>query len=110
MELSARFGQVSSGSVVQIPTLKEGTYYHIRRAQLQEAMYGPSVLLTLRDIDAHADIKVFLPRRYALVFSDEDIERINAVDMGPFHLLYHGPYPGSKAFKLTLEVSYPRPG
>jgi hypothetical protein len=76
--------------------------YPITHVQSQETKYGPSVLVTLRDVEAHDTIKVFLPERYSLVFTDEDIEHIKR--SLPLHsLIYKGCHPGGRSFILNME-------
>jgi hypothetical protein len=38
---------------------------------------GTTVLLTLRTSDYNESVKLFLPRRYSIIFKDEDITKIN---------------------------------
>jgi hypothetical protein len=101
MDLSARFAQVASGNIVRINTLEEGRRYAVTFVQRQETQYGPSVLLTL-NVGPDENVKIFLPKRYTVIFKDEDIEGINEVNLS-YSQIYHGRYPGSRSFKLTLE-------
>jgi hypothetical protein len=102
MDLSSRFAQVTGNNIVRIGALEQGKHYQAEHAQRQETMYGQSVQLTLRTGDSSENIKVYLPKRYGLVFTDEDLERINRGSCS-YYLIYQGPYPNSRAFKLTLE-------
>ena len=101
MDLSARFVLVASGNVVRINTLDEGRRYAVTYAQRQDTQYGPSILLTLR-VDPTNSIKIYLPKRLTEVFRDRDIEHINTGTLS-YHLVYHGRYPGSRSYKLTLQ-------
>jgi hypothetical protein len=102
MDLVKRFTNVSCENIVRIGTLREGVRYPITHVQRMETKYGPSLLVTLRDCEAHDTIKVFLPKRYSLVFTDEDIAEINR--SLPLHsLIYNGCHPGGRSLILNLE-------
>jgi hypothetical protein len=101
MNLTARFALVASGDVVRLTTLDEGRRYPVTFAQRKESQYGPSILLTLRN-DPTSNVKEYLPKRFTEVFQDGDIEHINT-ETRSYHLVYHGRYPNSRSFKLTLE-------
>jgi hypothetical protein len=101
MDIFARFAKVSASNIVRVNTLEVGKRYPIKYAQRQETIYGPSVLLSLHVGDSD-DVKVFLPKRFSLVFEDEDIIKINNGTLA-LHLIYHALYLGTRAHKLTLE-------
>ena len=101
MDLSARFALVASGNVVRITTLEEGRRYPVTYAQRQQTQYGTSILLTLQ-YEPTSNVKVYIPKRFTEVFQDEDIEHINKGTRS-YHLVYHGRYPNSRSFRLTLE-------
>jgi hypothetical protein len=102
MDLFTRFAQVASSNIVRANTLEVNKRYPITYAQRQETVYGPTVLLTLRTSDSNESVKLFLPKRYGLIFKDEDITKINDGTLS-LHLVYHGLYLGSRAYKMTLE-------
>jgi hypothetical protein len=101
MDLFARFARVTASNIVRVNTLEVGKRYPINYAQRQETIYGPSVLLSLHVGDSE-DVKVFLPKRFSLVFEDDDITKINNGTLSLL-LVYHGLYLGSRVYKLTLE-------
>ena len=101
MALSACFAEVASANVVRVNTLDEGRRYPVTYAQRQDTQYGPSILLTLR-VDPTNSVTIYHPKRFTEVFQDGDIEHINTGTRS-YHLVYHGRYPGSRSFKLTLE-------
>jgi hypothetical protein len=94
--------QVTASNSVRISTLEEGKHYPVAQAQRQQTVNGSTVMLTLRTSDSHKNIKIFLPKRYSLIFKDEYIQKINNGTCC-YHLRHHGLYPNSRAFKLTLE-------
>jgi hypothetical protein len=101
MELFAGFARVSASNINRVNTVEVEKRYPIKYAQRQETIYGPSVLLSLHVGDSD-DVKVFLPKRFSLVFEDEDITKITNGTLS-LNLVYHGLYLGSRAYKLNLE-------
>ena len=72
------FRNISTGQVVQIAQLTKDRPYLVVAARRVSGQYGPTVLLSLRsEEDDTILLKLFLPRRYADVFEDEDIDDIN---------------------------------
>ena len=67
----------------------------------QTTQYGPIILVTLWD-DPTTNIRVFLPKRFAEVFLDSDIESINN-GTRVYHLISHGRTPNGRSFRLSLE-------
>jgi len=53
-----------------------GPEYPILYARRTTTQFGPTVLLTLQ-AEENTNIKIYLPRRYAEGFDDQDIEDIN---------------------------------
>lgn len=102
MDLSARFAQVASSDITHINALDVGRRYHVTYARRQETRYGLGILLTLRVNPPTNNIKVYLPARFTDVFLDADIDHINN-GTRTYHLVYHGLYPNSRSFHLTLE-------
>ena len=104
MDLVTRFDRVASGNIASLENLVVGKRYLITQAVRQTTQYGPTILVTLCDdpTDASASIKVFLPKRFAEVFEDADINSINQ-GVRHYHLICHGRTPNGKSFKLTLE-------
>jgi hypothetical protein len=75
MALIQRFRNVVLGSGVRIGDLVVDKPYPVLRAESVDTKYGQSILLTIRESEDHP-LKVFLPRRYSLCLSDEDIVAI----------------------------------
>jgi hypothetical protein len=76
MSLAKRFVEASSCHTIKIVSLDTGKPYPITHAQRVGTRFGPTVLLTLRERELGLK-KLFLPRRYGDVITDEDIERFN---------------------------------
>ena len=71
------FRNISTGQVFQIPQLSKDRPYLVVAARRVSGQYGPTVLLSVRSEEDTILLKVFLPRRYAEDFEDEDIYDIN---------------------------------
>ena len=102
MDLVARFSRVSSGNIASLDNLALGKRYPITRAVRQTTQYGPTILVTLWDDPTNANIRVFLPKRFAEVFEDSDIEAINS-GTRQYYLISQGRTPNGRSFKLALE-------
>jgi hypothetical protein len=76
MDLAAKFKMTSSCQTVRIPSLKMDSLYPIERAEKFQTRYGKTVLLTLQESPT-AFVKVFLPKRYGELFTEDDIKSIN---------------------------------
>jgi hypothetical protein len=50
--------------------------YPIERAEKIKTRYGETILLTLKE-STETFIKVFLPKRYGDLFTDDDIKSVN---------------------------------
>jgi hypothetical protein len=100
MELSERFNVVTSCTKVRMSDLQVDTPYPKVYAQTVETKYGPTVILRLHDPSAGM-IKVFLPRRYGMLFIQAEITAINEICVTPA-LKYLGTCHTSKGFMLNL--------
>jgi len=77
MELATGFEEATSSTSVNISSLVINRLYPTVDAKRINTKYGPSVLLSIRDSDEKL-LQIFLPKRYANVVSDEDMEKINS--------------------------------
>ena len=77
MDLSAKFNMVTSCQQIRITSLSENTPYPIERAERTMTKYGEAIILTLLAEPPHTYVKVFLPRRYGSLFTDENLGAIN---------------------------------
>ena len=102
MDLVTRFSRVSSGNIASLDNLTPGKRYPVTRAVRQTTQYGPTILITLWDDPTNAHMRVFLPKRFAEVFEDSDIESINN-GTRQYYLISQGRTPNSRSFKLALE-------
>jgi hypothetical protein len=88
MALTQRFRDVKLESSVLIGDLDVDKNYPVLRADSMDTKYGPFILLTIRESDDHC-VKVFLPRRYSLCFSEEDVVAVNERAVN-YRLIYKG--------------------
>lgn len=101
-DLSRGFKRIASEQIVPIPSLGVGTPYLVLHARKLTTQYGPIVQLTLStDTDANLQVKVFLPKRYAEAFDDQDIQEINCGEK-KYKLIYEGK--AGNAYIIHLEL------
>ena len=101
MDLTARFARVSAGNITSLDSLTVGKRYPLTHAVRQTTQYGPTILVTLWEGPA-INLRVFLPKRFAYVFLDTDIDAING-GTRQYHLISHARNPNGRSFKLSLE-------
>jgi hypothetical protein len=99
MDLRSKFEATSSSTVININALIPNRPYEIGYVERIDTKYGPSVLMTLMTSTSTA--KIFLPKRYSGLFSDDDIEAIQ--NIVTLQLIYLGTCPKTKSFDLAIE-------
>jgi hypothetical protein len=100
MALTQRFRDVVLDSAVRIGDLTVEKVYPVLRAVSVDTKYGLTIL-TIRERDDHC-VKVFLPRRYSLCFSEEDVSAVNERTVN-YRLKYKGLSSTSRAYILQIE-------
>jgi hypothetical protein len=88
MDLQKKFQEASSSQVIRVNTTEVNKKYPIVRAERVTTKFGPTVLMHIKE-QAPKVVKVYLPKRYSAIVSDEDIEPINFNKIS-FNLLYEG--------------------
>ena len=88
MALSQKFRDAVLGTAVRISNLDLDTCYPVLHAEPAETKYGLSILLTIRESEDTV-VKVFLPLRYSVVFTEEDLADINGQTL-QYYLTYKG--------------------
>jgi len=108
ISLSQRFNDVSF-DIVHVTALTVDRKYPIVTADRVQTRYGETVLLSIRDPanlivrdSTPLLLKVFLPKRYAQVFKDEDIASIND-GTSVMNLINKGQCGQTNALILTVE-------
>jgi hypothetical protein len=86
MSLAKKLVESSSCDTIKIGSLDHGKPYPITQAQRVGTRCGPTILLTIRESELGLK-KIFLPRRYSDVITDEDIESFN---QGKLYEIYRG--------------------
>jgi len=77
MDITTKFKMVTSCQQTKITSLKIGMPYPIERAERVQTKYSEAILTNLRAESPHTFVKMFLPRRYGSIFSDDDLSAIN---------------------------------
>jgi len=77
MELDRKFKIATSCRSVSLVSLESDHPYPIVHVERINTRCGQSILLALLD-SSTTSVKVFLPRRYGDVVSDDDLEAINS--------------------------------
>jgi len=101
MNVSSKFRMISSCEQIKIGALKQHTPYPIERADRVQTKYGETVLATLRAESLQTFFKVFLPRRYGVLFSEE-LRRINEKTVY-LSLKYLGTHASTNSYILEIE-------
>jgi len=102
MDLSSKFRILSACEQIKISALKQNVPYPIERAERVQTRYGETVLATLRAESPQMFLKVFLPRRYGVVFIDEELQRINEKTLA-LSLKYLGTHASTNSYILEIE-------
>jgi len=93
---------VTSCQQTKFTSLKIGTPYPIELAERVQTKYGEAILVTLRAESQHIFVKVFLPRRYGSLLSDDDVSAINDKTVS-LSLKYIDTNTASNSYILELE-------
>jgi hypothetical protein len=101
MDLRKKFQDVFSCTTLAINKLEVDRKYPIEHAERVNTRLGTTILLTLTD-PLLRPLKVFLPRRYADVFTDGGVEGINLVRV-QLNLVPKGQCTEMKSFKVEIE-------
>ena len=101
MDLSSKFRMISCEQI-KIGALKQNAPYPIERAERVQTKYGETVLATIRAESPQTFLKVFLPRRYGGLFSDEELRRINLKTLS-LSLKYLGTHASTNSYILEIE-------
>ena len=103
MDLKLRFSEADVSDVIKVSEMQIGRKYPITRARRIDTKYGKSVLLTLLEGDGHS-VNAFLPKRYAAVLTDDDIDKIRSkrVNLG---IIYNGTCEKTRAYRLEIDTA-----
>jgi len=101
MDLTTKFKMVTSCQQTKITSLKIDTPYPIERPEKVQTKYGEAIILTLQE-SLHTFVKVFLPKRYGSLFTDNDLHSINVKSVS-LNLKCIGISPNSNSYILDIE-------
>jgi len=101
MDLSAKFRMTSACQTVRITSLKTDISYPIERAEKLQTRYCEAVLLTLKE-SSQVYVKVFLPRRYGALFTEDDLKSVNEKTVS-LALRYRGTCSTSNSYILEVD-------
>jgi hypothetical protein len=76
MDVVERFHQIRNTKIVAVNKLELCADYSVTAMSRVSTQYGQSILLTLQK-GSEQQIRVYLPRRYVPVFTDNDILAVN---------------------------------
>jgi len=93
---------ISACEQIKISALKQNVPYPIGRAERVQTKYGETVLATLRAESPQTFLKLFLPRRYGVLFSDEELRHINEKTLSR-SLKYLGINTTTNSYILEIE-------
>jgi len=96
-----RFVEATTTASANISSLILNRPYPIVHAKRINTKYGPTVLLSIRDVDEKI-VDIFLPKRYANVVTDEDLENINCRSLY-LNLVYKGLCESSNSYLLAID-------
>ena len=101
MELERKFEIATSCRSVSLGSLEHDREYPIVHAERINTCYGRSVLVAIMDSPT-SSAKIFLPRRYGDVVSEEELEAINSQRVALL-LIYKGTCPRSNSYILEFK-------
>jgi hypothetical protein len=102
MNLCEMFAKASSSRSVNVNSLEEEKSYSVIGPERVQNKYRKSILLARKASSADA-VRVFLPKRFILIFSDVDVNRNNG-GMIKINLDYHRICEKTNACQLSLEL------
>src|SRR5215510_14336250 len=104
MNLSAKFVMTNASRIVPLRSLEVNVPYTIMHAERAVTRFGATIALTITKSPSDV-VKVYLPRRYASLFSEGDIEDLNAQRALSQILVYQGLCEKTKAHLLEIKSS-----
>ena len=102
MELAKKFEEATSCQSVNINSLDTDKKYPIVRTKQITSKFGPTVLLTIRNSES-TTVQTVLAKRYSVVISDDDIEKINNKVVS-LNLIYMRICEKSRSYLLKIEM------
>ena|SRR5215471_19336206 len=104
MDLATKVATANASHVVPLGSLEVNFLHKILHAERVVTRYGPSVILTIARSTQNM-VRVFLPRRYASLFTDGDIEGLNNQRIVSQDLVYRGKCDKTGAYIIDIQPS-----
>jgi hypothetical protein len=101
MAFAKRFNEVTC-DILHVSSLEVDRPYPIERADRVTTRYGDTILLSIRDTAVDRLYKLFLPQRYRIVFTDDDLLAITD-GYAVWNLVSKGRCPNTNSYQLTVE-------
>jgi len=100
-DLAKQVEEATSCTSLNLSSLEINKLYLIFRAKRITTKYRPTVLLSIRDSEANM-VQFFLPKRYSVVISDNDVDKINSKPVS-LNLVCKGICEDYKSYLLAIE-------
>jgi putative AlgH/UPF0301 family transcriptional regulator len=101
MDIVQRFKAANLCRHVNVASLEIGRPYSIQYAELVNIRFGSSVVMVLQH-STTGTVRVFIPRRYGVLISDEDITNINT-RAATLSFAFGGTCPTTNSDIISLE-------
>jgi hypothetical protein len=101
MSLNKKFQKAASSYAIKISTMEVDRKYQITHAERMVTKYGPTVLISIKDSEYNI-VKVFMPKGYSSVFTDDDINSLNSQKVS-LRLIYKELREKTKSYVLAVE-------
>jgi hypothetical protein len=101
MSLNKKFQEAASSYAIKISTMEVDRKYQITHAKRMVTKYGPTVLIGINDSEYNI-VKVFMPKRYGSIFTDDDMNSMNS-QKAALRLIYKVLCEKTKSYILAVE-------
>jgi len=101
MHLNKKFQEAASSQAIKINTMEVDTKYPIVNADRVTTKFGKTVLMSIKESPCKI-VKVYLPKRYSSITSNENIGSINLMKVS-LNLIYKGMCETSKSYILAIQ-------
>jgi hypothetical protein len=104
--MEQKFQKASASGLVPASSLVVDRRYQILGGYRADTRYGPTVIFKLAETD-YSTIKICLPKRYADVIMDQDLDDLNSLNpmYGAFDLVFKGLCHNAVVLKMEKHSS-----
>ena len=103
MSPKQKFKDVVSGAAINVTALYTGTRYSVLHCERMDTRYGMALRVTLGEEADDNVIRVFLPRHYSTIITEEDMAAINDRKI-QYYLTYKGKSATTNRPMLQMDV------